>query len=103
MIKTRQVFLLSAAILAASILPQAAQSQASSTKTVIVSGLQSPRGLKFGWFALRIGTIGRSRESGARKWQSGADTSERHHRSRGIWPVGSDGDDVRPGRQSLCL
>jgi hypothetical protein len=48
MIKTRQVFLLSAAILAASILPQAAQSQASSTKTVIVSGLQSPRGLKFG-------------------------------------------------------
>ena len=48
MIKTRQVFLLSAAILAASILPQAAQSQASSTKTVIASGLQSPRGLKFG-------------------------------------------------------
>jgi glucose/arabinose dehydrogenase len=48
MIRTRQVFLLSAAILAASILPQAAQSQASSTKTVIASGLQAPRGLKFG-------------------------------------------------------
>ena len=48
MIKTRQVILLSAAILAASILPAAAQSQASSTKTVIASGLQSPRGLKFG-------------------------------------------------------
>jgi glucose/arabinose dehydrogenase len=48
MIKTRQVFLLSAAILAASILPQAAQSQASSTQTVIARGLQAPRGLKFG-------------------------------------------------------
>ena len=48
MIKTRQAFLLSAAILAASILPQAAQSQASSTQTVMASGLQSPRGLKFG-------------------------------------------------------
>ena len=48
MIRTRQVFLLSAAILTASILPQAAQSQASSTQTVIARGLQGPRGLKFG-------------------------------------------------------
>lgn len=48
MIVTRQVFLLSAAILAASILPAAGQSQASSTQTVIARGLQGPRGLKFG-------------------------------------------------------
>ena len=48
MINTRQVFLLSAAILAASIPPAVAQSQASSTQTVIARGLQGPRGLKFG-------------------------------------------------------
>ena len=49
MINTRQVFLLSAAILAASILPQAAHAQAStSNQTVIARGLQAPRGLKFG-------------------------------------------------------
>jgi hypothetical protein len=49
MINTRQVFLLSAAILAASIPPQAVHAQAStSNQTVIARGLQGPRGLKFG-------------------------------------------------------
>jgi glucose/arabinose dehydrogenase len=48
MTKTRQAFLLSAAILAASILPAAAQSQASITQTVIARELQGPRGLTFG-------------------------------------------------------
>ena len=51
-------------------------------------------------FALRIGAIGRSRESGARERQGGAGTARRHHRSCGDWPLGSDGDDLWPGRQA---
>jgi glucose/arabinose dehydrogenase len=48
MISRNSLLLLSATLLAASILPNPSQAQVTSTQTVIATGLNGPRGLKFG-------------------------------------------------------
>jgi glucose/arabinose dehydrogenase len=42
------LLLLSATLLAASIMPNTSHAQATSTQTVVATGLNGPRGLKFG-------------------------------------------------------